>query len=514
MNDPLNINMNESSKTESAPNDDLKGDPAGSADARRVRSPHRALFATLVIGIATAQVLGMTLRTPTLLEANDISRWCTVWSLLERKSYVIDDCPWQARTQDKVFDVKGSKPRTDKTVKTDDAQSQKHFYSTKPPLLPTLIAGILYPFRSALGVPLDHETLQKRLTRKTLKDPNRPPSPDNLVVETPEAVHWPVFVFYLKPIVVFWNVVPYLLFLIYFARLLDERAEGDASYMLALAAAAWGTQLFIFNETLNNHSIGAYSAFFSLYAYLRIQAGSKRPIHFVIAGFMGAFCACNELPAALFGVILFLLVLSRDFKRTLIWFAPAAAIPCAAFLATQYASAGTLVPRYAKFGTEAYEFEGSYWQTPLEMDELHERKPMYLFHMILGHHGILSLTPIFLFSILGAFRALFRRDLGLRAFSAMTIVLTLVLIAFYTRMSNNYGGSTQGLRWLFWLYPFWLALLPAGLGVIERNRFVRSLALVCLFFSVFATCYGVRTPWSHPWVLDALEHLGLYDLVR
>ena len=36
------------------------------------------------------------------MTANDISRWCTVWSLLERGTYAIDECPWQVDTQDKV----------------------------------------------------------------------------------------------------------------------------------------------------------------------------------------------------------------------------------------------------------------------------------------------------------------------------------------------------------------------------------------------------------------------------
>ena len=26
--------------------------------------------------------------------------------------------------------------------------------------------------------------------------------------------------------------------------------------------------------------------------------------------------------------------------------------------------------------------------------------------------------------------------------------------------------------------------------------------------------YALRNPWSHPWLLDALEHLNLYPLTR
>jgi hypothetical protein len=26
--------------------------------------------------------------------------------------------------------------------------------------------------------------------------------------------------------------------------------------------------------------------------------------------------------------------------------------------------------------------------------------------------------------------------------------------------------------------------------------------------------YALRSPWSHPWILDALEHLNLYAVKR
>src|SRR5262245_56075397 len=68
----------------------------------RPRPQIRRFVSLLVIGVATAQILGFTLKVPSMLEVNDISRWCTVWSLLERGTYEINDCPWQHRTQDKV----------------------------------------------------------------------------------------------------------------------------------------------------------------------------------------------------------------------------------------------------------------------------------------------------------------------------------------------------------------------------------------------------------------------------
>ncbi|HEX8200090.1 MAG TPA: hypothetical protein VF590_06355 [Isosphaeraceae bacterium] len=477
----------------------------------KVRPLARHSAGQIVIVSATMLALGVTLRASSQFGANDISRWCTVWSLLERGTYAIDDCPWQKQTQDKVrraapfrLVVAGQPPL-------------EHFYSSKPPLLPTLIAGLLYPARALSGVPLEYSEDQPRVERFVDKEVE---GRTERVLETPqEPVKWPAHVFYFKPIVVLLNVVPFAVLLVLYARLLDRLDLGDWSWLASLAAAAWGTYLLAFNQTLNNHTIAAYSAFFALYPLVRIgDDGRAEGWRFAVAGLFGAFCACNELPAALFGMALFLMLLVRHPRQTLLWFVPAAAVPCAAFLATQYLAFGQFRPVYEEFGTKSYEYYGSYWNTPLEMDWYNknpEPYAVYLFHMTFGHHGVFSLTPIFLFSIHGALRNL-GRDGRLRAVAWLTTVLTAVMVAFYTwnPKARNYGGSTQGLRWLFWLIPFWLILLPEGLRPGEDRPWFRRLALAALGVSVLSVGYALRSPWSHPWILDLMEHLDLLTLTR
>jgi hypothetical protein len=498
-----------------------------------VRPQVRQFVAMLVIAAATAQTLGLTLRTPTQLEANDISRWCTVWSLLERHTYAIDDCPWQSKTQDKVkkpdklaAPAPGDSPLRKFEYRLAPAswkqgEPTEHFYSSKPPLLPTVIAGILYPFRAATGVPLDRSVPQARNPRNVQKPDPDAPGKIKFVLETPkDPVQWPAHVFYLKPVIILLNIVPTLAFLVLYARLLDRYAANDWAWFAALVAAAFGTYLTSFDQTLNNHTVAAYSAFFAIYLLVRIwdDEDARTWSAFAGAGFWGAFCACNELPAALFGVLLFLVLFVRSPRLTLFGFVPAAAVPCVAFLATQYLAFGQFKPVYEEFGTKSYNYEGSPWNTPLEMDWFNahpEPKPMYLFHMVLGHHGVLSLSPIFLFSALGMLRLLGRRG-GLGMSAWLTAILTAAMLAFYTwnPKARNYGGSTQGLRWLFWLIPFWLAVLPTGLEPGQDRRWFRWLVLLALFVSVLSAGYALRTPWSHPWVLDAMEHLGLYTLKR
>jgi hypothetical protein len=575
------------------------------------RSEVRQFVALIVITAATAQALGLALKMPTQIGANDISRWCTVWSLLERGTYAIDDCPWQSRTQDKV--QKSDKlaapgAGSDALTRFEYAIAPKrwregdpidHFYSSKPPLLPTIMAGLLYPARKLSGVPLDHVIKQERSERWVQKDvPGSPGKTETKLEKPPEPVEWPVHVFYLKPMLLLLNIVPLWLSLVLYARLLDRYAANDWAWFFSLIAAAFGSLLFAFATTLNNHTVAAASAFFAIYALVRIwDDGERSGWYFAMAGFFGAFCACNEIPAAFFGVLLFLMLLARFPRKTLAWFVPAAAIPCIAFLLTQYLAFGKFRPVYEEFGTKSYNYYGSYWTTPLEMDYLNLRPepyPVYLFHMTFGHHGVFSLTPVFLFAIYGALRLVFGNGKTLRALSiltlvllvalvgfyiwhpsamyyrwdpkafsfnglmnkpetqywliplclvvaplllfalvgtyrlladearpmralaALTLVLTVVLFAFYTwnPKARNYGGSTQGLRWLFWLMPLWLVFLPRGVEAGETRVWVRRLSLAALFVSVFSVGYALRGPWSHPWILDALEHLNMYTLKR
>lgn len=507
------------------------------------RSQTRQFFALIVIAAAVAMALGVTLKVPSQLEANDISRWCTVWSLLERGTYAIDECPWQTKTQDKVKKPdRLAEPPADAgalrkleyaiaPASWKEGEPTDRFYSSKPPLLPTMIAGLLYPFRVLTDVPLDKVIEQERLPRYVHKQVEGEPGKTEFVLETPkEPMYWPAHVFYFKPVIIALNVLPMLVVLVLFAGFLDRTATTDWAWMLGLAAAALGTYLFAFYQTLNNHTVAAVSAYLALHAFQRIWADGKRSAwRFAAAGFFGAFCACNELPAALFGVLLFLPLFARFPGRTLAYFVPAAVVPVAAFLVTQYLAFGQFMPVYEEFGTKTYNYEGSYWNTPLQMDWFNasttrpdgtvvpnqEPYAVYLFHMTLGHHGVFSLTPIFLFALVGAVIEVFRRG-KLSALAWMTLILTIAMFAFYTwnPKARNYGGSTQGLRWLFWLIPFWLMLLPAGVSAGQTSRAVRWLSLAALFVSVMSVGYALRSPWSHPWMLDAMEHLGLYDLKR
>ncbi|MFM7316588.1 MAG: hypothetical protein ACKO5E_06535, partial [bacterium] len=413
----------------------------------------------VIILLATCLALGLTLRMPTMIGANDISRWCTVWSLVERGTYTIDDCPWQADTQDKVF---RPNPWEDATP---GQTAPKHFYSSKPPMLPTLIAAGLYPFRQLSGLPLDHQSASPRIPRNVIVDDPKATGGKRTEMQTPEPFKWSLHVVYFKPVVVLLNILPLALILVRYRRYLDDGDSPDWAWLASLSAFSFGTYLTVFTSTLNNHLVAAWAAFFAFGAMIRaVNDTCHRTGPYLQAGFFSAFCACNELPAASLPAIIGLVLASVSFRRTLTSFLPAAMVPTVIFFACQYAALGTFKPAYADFGGDAYEYAGSYWTTPLDLDyfDKHpEPRIVYLGHMLFGHHGIFSLSPVFLFAMGGI-----ASRMGSRFYRAVALLMACLGIAGAACAYRIYNYQTidpAALTWLFLLIPLWLMLIPQAI---------------------------------------------------
>jgi hypothetical protein len=444
---------------------------------------------------------------------NDRSRWATVRALVENHTYAIGH-------RDGI-DSDTGKP-LDRGIVTEDGwrtidkvldPDTHDFYSSKPYLLPTLAAGEYWLFHQA-GWSITDERHRWEIVPAILLTLNALP----------------------------WGVALWLL-----ALMAERLGTTDWGRVFTLAVACFGTFVTTFSVTLNNHTVAAWSAVFALYAAVRIWSpqtnGSQPPFYlYPVAGFFAAFTFCNELPAAALVVALFLMLLWESPKRTLVGFLPAALLPVAAFFLTNYLAIGELYPAYEKFGGPWYEYEGSYWKRLLEkptgidaagMDNpirKGEGRAVYAMHLLVGHHGAFSLTPIFLLSLVGMFvllpqlsPALFgtakgvepgaRRGLTLACFLALSV--TTVVLGFYILLlderKRNYGGWTSGPRWLIWLTPLWLiALLPVA-DWLGRRRWGRVVAYALLALSVLSVSYPEYSPWRHPWLYNFLEAQGLVN---
>lgn len=159
-----------------------------------------------------------------------------------------------------------------------------------------------------------------------------------------------------------------------------------------------------------------------------------------------------------------------------------------------------------------YDYDTSYWQPGVKqgVDRGEPSRAWYALHTILGHHGILSLSPVWLLSLLGT--GLWLQQPGRwRQVALLIAALTVICLTFYILRplkDRNYGGMTSGFRWSFWLIPLWLtALIP----ILDRWRqwpWGHRVFAGLLLFSAISASYSAMNPWVHPWIYSYLQYLN------
>jgi hypothetical protein len=154
----------------------------------------------------------------------------------------------------------------------------------------------------------------------------------------------------------------------------------------------------------------------------------------------------------------------------------------------------------------------SYWANRQGIDKGEESKWRYAWHCLFGHHGVFSLTPVWLLSMVGLGLWWKSPDKQVGQIALGISVLTVVCLVFYLALrpleDRNYGGMTSGLRWMFWFAPLWLwAMLPAA-ERLGRSSTGRALCLVLLALSVLSASYPTWNPWTHPWIYNGLVSAG------
>ncbi len=413
------------------------------------------------------------------LSANDRSRWLAIRALVEHGTYEID-----AVLDRNIWN-------TIDMVQHRGRDGELHLYSSKPPLLYTLMAGDYWLLNKLTGMTLgSHPYVMGRL------------------------------------MLVMFNIVPMIVMFYYVAKLAERLGATDWGRLFVVASACLGTLLNAFAVVLNNHTIAAVSATLALYAFVRIWCdGETRLRYYVVAGLFGAFTAANELPALAFLALLALALFTCDRRAWLQGFLPAALLVVVAFFAANYAAHDCFTPPYMHKGTDdpeenwymyEYTIEGvtreSYWQNRQGIDVGEPSKAVYALHCLVGHHGVFSLTPIWLLSVVGMCLWGLGDKSRERWLAVGVALLSVVVLTFYIglrpREDRNYGGMTCGLRWMFWFAPLWLLTMIPAADRLARSRKLQAIALVLLAMSVFSMSYPTWNPWTHPWLYELLEYLG------
>ncbi len=411
------------------------------------------------------------------LSANDRSRWDAARALVEGDVRV----PGAPYAIDKVMEQPGWD-----TI--DMVMHDGHYYSSKPPIISTIMAAVYWPIY--------------RLTGATLET-------------HPYAIG--------RFMLVLLNVIPLVICFLLLARLAERFGATDWGRLFVMATAAFGTFLTTFAVAINNHLLAAVCATAAVYAVVRIWFdGERRLRYFAVAGLFGGLAASFEFPAAALLAPLALLLFWTAPRRALVGFVPPVLIVAAALFGTNWIAHHSLKPAYLhRSGTDnwydyTYQRHGhtveSHWKNPQGVDRGEPSRSIYALHVLVGHHGIFSLTPVWLLSLAGMVAWGWPgRDPRLRWMAATIAAITLACLVFYIgqpQMTRNYGGLTSGLRWMFWLAPLWLLTMLPIADAVAARRWTRGLALVLLAVSVLSASYPTWNPWTQPWLMNFMRNLG------
>lgn len=411
------------------------------------------------------------------LSANDRSRWLTIRALVERGTFAIDELV-----------VEPGWDTIDAVVHA-DATGRPRMYSSKPPLLSVLCAGPYWLAHQATGWTLGDHPFELG-----------------------------------RALMVLFGLVPLVVMIAFTCRLVEAAGGTDWGRLWTAALAACGTLLTTFAVVLTNHLPAAACVAASGWYVWRIRCdGSRATPLFFAAGLAAGLAAAFELPALAWCAAVFVLLVAVDPRRTLLAAVPAAAVVGVAAIGTNWLAHGTPLPAYAHRGgaDSWYDYSftlangkvlTSYWRDPVGVDRGEASAAAYAWHALVGHHGILSLTPAWLLVIpgLAALAGRGRRP-GERSLALAIAAVTAVVLVFYLsrpQLDRNYGGVTSGFRWVFWLAPLWaLAVVPAA-DRLAANRLGRGLALVLLGLSIVSVAYPTWNPWTQPWIWQWLSHCG------
>jgi hypothetical protein len=416
-------------------------------EKRNELSP-RLLICSVMMAISFIMVV-WNLQDSSLENANTASRYATIESLVDYGTYWIDQSRYVG-TIDK-YKVDG------------------HYMSSKPPMLPTLGAGVYW--------------LYERITGKTIGQYEG------------EVV---------RLVSLCTGGLCHLIFLSFFYRLCVLLFEREVAVVVTMAGACFAYLGVSYATAINNHSTAAALAVCGLYYACAIRHGKQQKLwHWPVAGFVLGLLPTIDLPGMAISGLITLYLLAHDWKKTLIWFVPAMLPPLVAHLVITYHISGSLRPFY--FNNELKNFKQFHFRNAGGIDGLREPKHIYAFNVLLGHHGVFSMTPLYLFGLWELVQSLRRRR-----FVRESLLCALALSAFFGFFifrTRNYGGWCVGMRWLVPVMP--LLLLYFGFW-IDRMRLTRlwwSLVLSAFLVSGFNVQDGLSSPFQysvwHNWLENA-----------
>ncbi len=380
---------------------------------------------------------------------NPGSRYATAEALVDQGVFYIDN----VRYKDKSG-----------RMRSDCVKIRDHFYSTKPPVLPFLLAGTYWVLKKTTG--LDIRKNEKIVVRLC----------NSIIIG-----------------------IPHVLLLIFFYKLSCYIIHRDVAVIAAMAFVSFANFGAGYSTDLNNHTLAATVLMIGFYYAYRLHYQiNPQKIHWIIAGICCGLLPTLELPALFISLALTLYLGRSNLGKTFVYFLPAALVPIIVHFILTYISTQSLLPIYLRW--ELYNYEGSYWLETYKLN-LSKDEPMYiyLFNMLIGHHGILLMNPALILSIVGIIHILKQ---GKRIIPETAVIFgsLVTMVLFYALFTSDYGGRSVGFRWLIVVIP--LVLLYSGVWIdqcLDRKwpaLVIIIIMILVIFIGRIPLFEALETPWQ------------------
>ena len=385
---------------------------------------------------------------------NDASRMATIQSLVEHSSFIIDKS---------IFNWTGDK-----------YYYNNHFYSDKPPLLS--IYGALYYF--------------------ILKNFFNISFANNYHLAC-----------YLVTLLTIGGLT--CIGLVYFYKILVEILDIDQEWAdLTTLTIGAGTLVLPYATVLNNHIASGVLLLLSFYFLLKSENNNIPNV--ALSGFLISLAGCVDLNCFIFIPFAFVYFLfTRSLKLAFVFLLPC--IPLIAFfLGLNFYTSGSIIP--PAMNQVLWNYPGSTFNQE-NLSGLATHKGIlglliYTFHMILGNRGLISHTPILLFSIFAIF-VIFRDNyFPYKKEYLYILTASLAFMLLYILKTVNYSGFSFGIRW----FASVMFILCLPLAHIKREilgaRRIKILFIAIAFFSILFSLLGTYKPFTPDYLTDAQRYFN------
>lgn len=309
---------------------------------------------------------------------------------------------------------------------------------------------------------------------------------------------------YIRLLTLLNQVLPYCFMLLCCFTWLAQWQIPATLRWLMLAGMGLGLLPYGYAVAINNHTLSALLIFIGYYLVWQLWTSKvKSGGYFLLLGLIAGFVFAIELTAGLFSAMAMLFLLYADWKKWLLSVL-GFAIPVALTMWVLYDISGSVIPFYMR--STLYHYAGSYWNNPQGIDALREPLHVYMFHTLLGHHGLFSLSPLLVFGVWGLGVGIKENSWHFR-WGYVSIALGVLSMLLYVWLrTHNYSGVAIGLRWFLPFMPvLWWAALPF-LQKYRTSKAAMTLVCVSIFFAATSVLEAMWREFAVSGWVEGLFH--------